>query len=333
MARVLVTGGAGYIGAHTVLALMENGYEVVVYDNLSTGQASAVLPPARLVVGDVGDTARLGALMAAETFAAVLHFAGSIVVPESVAHPLAYYHNNTTNTTHLLSLAVQHGIPHFVFSSSAAVYGMPDTSLISETMATAPVNPYGRTKLMSEWMLQDVSAAHPDFSCVILRYFNVAGADPKGRVGQSTPNATHLIKVAAQAALGLRPELQIFGTDYPTPDGTCIRDYIHVTDLAAAHVLALQHLERGQGSGIFNCGYGRGYSVREIVRAMHTQCGVHFPVVETERRPGDPPALVADPARIKAVMGWKPKYDDLASITRSAYAWEQELAQRQRCTA
>ncbi|NLY41924.1 MAG: UDP-glucose 4-epimerase GalE [Desulfovibrionales bacterium] len=328
MAKVLVTGGAGYIGSHTVLALVESGYEVVVYDNLSTGLARSVLPPARLVVGDLADTRLLGELMAAEGFSAVLHFAGSIVVPESVTHPLKYYLNNTNKTTSLIHLAISHAIPHFIFSSTAAVYGMPDTSLIDESAPTAPINPYGRTKLMSEWVLEDAGAAHPDFSFIILRYFNVAGADPLGRVGQSTPDATHLIKVAAQAALGLRPELRIFGTDYPTPDGTCIRDYIHVTDLAAAHVLALGHLERGQGSGIFNCGYGHGYSVREIIQAMQVHCAVDFPVIEAERRAGDPPALVADSARIKAVMGWEPQYNDLALITRSAYDWEQKLALR-----
>lgn len=237
MSKILVTGGAGYIGSHTTLALVEAGYEVVVYDNLSTGKAEAVLPPARLVVGDLAETDRLDALMRAEKFSAVLHFAGSIVVPESVENPLKYYLNNTNNTTELIRLAVHNSIPRFIFSSTAAVYGMPDTPAVTEDSPAQPINPYGRTKLMSEWVIKDTAAAHPDFSFVILRYFNVAGADPAGRIGQCTPDATHLIKVASQAALGRRDALHIFGTDYPTPDGTCIRDYIHVADLAGAHVL------------------------------------------------------------------------------------------------
>ncbi|MDP3429377.1 MAG: UDP-glucose 4-epimerase GalE, partial [Desulfomicrobium sp.] len=232
MSKILVTGGAGYIGSHTTLALIEAGYEVVVYDNLSTGKAEAVLPPARLVVGDLAQTDVLDRLMAEEKFSAVLHFAGSIVVPESVENPLKYYMNNTNNTTELIRLAVKNAIPRFVFSSTAAVYGMPDTAAVTEESPTRPINPYGRTKLMSEWVIEDTAAAHPGFSFVILRYFNVAGADPEGRIGQSTPDATHLIKVASQAALGRRDALHIFGTDYDTPDGTCIRDYIHVTDLA-----------------------------------------------------------------------------------------------------
>jgi len=276
MSKILVTGGAGYIGSHTTLALLEAGYEVVVYDNLSTGKAEAVLPPARLVVGDLAQTQVLDRLMAEEKFSAVLHFAGSIVVPESVENPLKYYMNNTNNTTELIRLAVKNAIPRFIFSSTAAVYGMPDTAAVTEDSPTKPINPYGRTKLMSEWVIEDTAAAHPDFSFVILRYFNVAGADPEGRIGQSTPDATHLIKVASQAALGRRDALHIFGTDYDTPDGTCIRDYIHVADLAGAHVLALGHLEAGNASGVFNCGYGHGYSVREIVSAVKEASGVEF---------------------------------------------------------
>ncbi len=325
MSKILVTGGAGYIGSHTALALNEAGYEVVVYDNLSTGRAEAVLPPARLVVGDLAETERLDALMEEENFSAVLHFAGSVVVPESVENPLKYYMNNTNNTTELIRLAVKNAIPRFIFSSTAAVYGMPDTTAVTEDSPTKPINPYGRTKLMSEWVIQDTAFAHPDFSFVILRYFNVAGADPKGRIGQCTPNATHLIKVASQAALGRREALHIFGTDYDTPDGTCIRDYIHVADLAEAHVLALRHLEAGNPSGVFNCGYGHGYSVREIAAAVKRVSGVDFPVVESGRRAGDPPALISDPSRIRATMGWIPAHDDIDAIARSAHAWEMGL--------
>lgn len=292
--KILVTGGAGYIGSHTALALLEAGYDVVVYDNLSTGRAEAVLPPARLVVADLAETDRLDALMRDEGFAAVLHFAGSIVVPESVENPLKYYANNTGNTTELIRLAVKNQIPRFIFSSTAAVYGMPSTPAVTEDSPLDPINPYGRSKLMSEWVLQDTAAAHPEFSYIALRYFNVAGADPKGRVGQCTPNATHLFKVASQAALARREALHVFGTDYPTPDGTCIRDYIHVTDLAQAHVLALRHLEQGNPSGVFNCGYGRGYSVREIVAAVQKASGVDFPVIDSPRRAGDPLALMAE---------------------------------------
>ncbi len=325
MAKILVTGGAGYIGSHTTLALLEAGCEVVVYDNLSTGRPEAVLPPARLVVGDLADTDRLDALMGEEKFSAVLHFAGSIVVPESVENPLKYYMNNTNNTTELIRLAVKNEIPRFVFSSTAAVYGMPDTPAVTEDSPTKPINPYGRTKLMSEWVIQDTAAAHPGLTYVILRYFNVAGADPAGRIGQCTPNATHLIKVASQAALGRREALHIFGTDYDTPDGTCIRDYIHVADLAAAHVLALRHLEAGNPSGVFNCGYGHGYSVREITAAVMRVSGVDFPVVESGRRAGDPPALISDPSRIRATMAWVPQYDDIEAIALSAYSWEKKL--------
>jgi len=325
MSKILVTGGAGYIGSHTTLALNKAGYEVVVYDNLSTGKAEAVLPPARLVVGDLAQTEALDRLMAKEKFSAVLHFAGSIVVPESVENPLKYYMNNTGNTTELIRLAVKNAIPRFIFSSTAAVYGMPDTAAVTEDSPTKPINPYGRSKLMSEWVIEDTAAAHPDFSFVILRYFNVAGADPKGRIGQSTPDATHLIKVASQAALGRRDALHVFGTDYDTPDGTCIRDYIHVTDLAAAHVLALGHLEAGNPAGIFNCGYGHGYSVRDIVSAVKKASKVDFPVIESPRRAGDPPALISDPTRIRATMNWKPAYDDIQAIALSAYRWEMKL--------
>ena len=325
MAKILVTGGAGYIGSHTSLALTSAGYEVIVYDNLSTGRREAVLPPARLVVGDLKDIDKLDKLMREEKFQAIIHFAASIVVPESVENPLKYYLNNTSNTTSLIALAVKNNIPNFVFSSTAAVYGMPEAVPVNEQSEIAPINPYGRSKVMSEWVIQDANFAHPDFNFIILRYFNVAGADPQGRIGQSTPDATHLIKVACQAALGFREHLCIFGTDYPTPDGTGIRDYIHVVDLADVHVLALRFLEQGNSSGIYNCGYGHGYSVREIIDAVKKVSGVDFKVVETDRRPGDPAQLVADPGKLLKEMKWKPKYDDIEEIVRTAYEWERKV--------
>jgi UDP-glucose 4-epimerase len=325
MPKILVTGGAGYIGSHTTLALCSRGYDVVVYDNLSTGHAEAVLPPARLEVGDLAETDKLSALMARENFDGILHFAGSIVVPESVTNPIKYYTNNTNNTTNLIGLAVRHRIPRFIFSSTAAVYGMPEIVPVTEKSPLDPINPYGRSKLMSEWVIQDTNAAHPGFSYVILRYFNVAGADPQGRVGQSTPKATHLIKVASQTALGRRDHLKIFGTNYPTRDGTCIRDYIHVSDLADAHVLALNHLEGGKPSGIFNCGYGRGYTVREIINAVKKVSQVDFATKEVDRRPGDPATLIADPNRLMQTMNWRPEHDDIEEIALSAYLWESKL--------
>jgi len=325
MAKILVTGGAGYIGSHTSLALTSAGYEAVVYDNLSTGRREAVLPPARLVAGDLKDIDKLDKLMREEKFQAIIHFAASIVVPESVEKPLKYYLNNTSNTTFLINLAIKNNIPNFVFSSTAAVYGMPEAVPVNEQSEIAPINPYGRSKVMSEWVIQDANFAHPDFNFIILRYFNVAGADPQGRIGQSTPDATHLIKVACQAALGFREHLCIFGTDYPTPDGTGIRDYIHVVDLADVHVLALRFLEQGNSSGIYNCGYGHGYSVREIIDAVKKVSGVDFKVVETDRRPGDPAQLVADPGKLLKEMKWKPKYDDIEEIVRTAYEWERKV--------
>ncbi len=325
MPKILVTGGAGYIGSHTTLALCSKGYDVVVYDNLSTGHAHAVLPPARLEVGDLADTAKVSALMDKEKFDGILHFAGSIVVPESVTNPIKYYANNTNNTTSLIGLAVKHNIPHFIFSSTAAVYGMPEIVPVTETSPLDPINPYGRSKLMSEWVIQDTQTAHAGFSYGILRYFNVAGADPQGRIGQSTPKATHLIKVASQTALGQRDHLKIFGTDYPTKDGTCIRDYIHVTDLANAHVLALRHLEAGKPSGIFNCGYGNGYTVREIVNAVKKVSKVDFSTQDVERRPGDPATLISDPTKLMQTMNWQPEHNDIEEIALSAYLWEKTL--------
>ncbi|MDQ7032095.1 MAG: UDP-glucose 4-epimerase GalE [Desulfonauticus sp.] len=325
MEKVLVTGGAGYIGSHTVLALLEAGYEVVVYDNLSTGRPEAVLPPAKLVVGDLSDTETLDNFLAQENFSAIIHFAAHIVVPESVENPLKYYSNNTSNTTQLLQLALKHNINNFIFSSTAAVYGMPKHIPVSENSPLNPINPYGRSKLMSEWVIQDTGLAHPEFHYIILRYFNVAGADPKGRIGQSTPNATHLIKVASQTALGLHNHFNIFGTDYPTFDGTCIRDFIHVVDLAEVHVLALDFLKQTQKSGVYNCGYGHGYSVKQIVSTVKKISGVDFKVIESPRRPGDPPELVADPSLLQKEMNWTPKYDDIQEIVKTAYLWEKKL--------
>ena len=321
--RILVTGGAGYIGSHVVKQLGEAGQAVTVLDNLSTGRREAVLS-GELVVGDLGDAAMLDTVLVQEKFDAVLHFAGSIVVPESVIDPIKYYANNTGNTLQLLGACVRHGVERFIFSSTAAVYGMADQALVSEDDPLAPINPYGASKLMSERMIADVAAAHP-LKYVILRYFNVAGAEAEGRLGQSGAGATHLIRVACQTALGLRPEMTIFGDDYATPDGTCIRDYIHVEDLARAHLEALGYLQRGGDSAVLNFGYGRGYSVREVIAAVKQASGVDFTVRMGKRRAGDPARLIAANARIKAAFGWQPRGTSLEEITRSALAWEKRL--------
>ena len=289
---VLVTGGAGYIGSHMVLALTDAGENVVVLDNLSTGYWWAVSPKAKLVEGDIGDNTLLERLMAAHRFDAVVHFAGSIVVPDSVGDPLGYYLNNTVKSRSLMAAAVQAGVPRFIFSSTAAVYGNPPAQPVFETETPAPISPYGTSKLMTEWMLRDANAAH-GMQYIALRYFNVAGADPQGRTGQSTPRATHLIKVACQTALGQRGHIEVFGTDYDTPDGTCLRDYIHVSDLIAAHVDALGYLRKGGASGIFNCGYGKGYSVLDVIKAVERVNGAPFTVKLAPRRDGDPVAIVA----------------------------------------
>ncbi len=328
MSNILVTGGAGYIGSHTSLALTQAGYEVVVADNLSTGVREAVLPPVRLVEGDLRDAGFVRDLLRRERVDGIIHFAASIVVPESVEKPLAYYRNNVGCTLNLVESAVAEGVKHFIFSSTAAVYGMPKERPITEEIQTSPINPYGRTKLADEWIIRDTTAAHPDLKHTILRYFNVAGADPLGRLGQNTPDATHLIKVACQAALGMRNELTIFGDDYPTPDGTCVRDYIHVSDLADIHVQALRRLEQGGESGVFNCGYGRGYSVAEVIKVVKEVSGTDFAVRMGSRRAGDPDDLVADTARMRAELAWTPAYCDLHGIVRSSLEWERRLMQR-----
>ena len=322
--RVLVTGGAGYIGSHVLHALTDAGIPAVTIDNLSTGRRAAVPEAVPLVEGDVGSADLLEKVIRGHSVDAVMHFAGSIVVPESVEKPLAYYRNNTVNSLILLDTCVRLGIDKVVFSSTAAVYGATDRVPIDEDTPTAPINPYGASKLMTEQMLRDAGAAH-GLRSVILRYFNVAGADSAGRTGQATPTATHLIKVACQALLGRRPALSIFGTDYPTPDGTCIRDYIHVSDLAEAHVLALLHLRRGGESLTLNCGYGRGASVLEVVRTLEEVSGEKVPATVADRRAGDPPQLVAGADRIRERLGWVPKHDRLDEIVRSALAWERSL--------
>lgn len=321
---VLVTGGAGYIGSHMVLALLDAGESVVVIDNLSTGFRTAVPPPALLIEGNVGDEDLVSRVIAEHGVRAIIHFAGSIVVPDSVADPLGYYLNNTANSRTLIAAAVAGGVKAFIFSSTAAVYGNPQEIPVKETADLKPVSPYGTSKLMTELMLADTAFAH-DFRYVALRYFNVAGADPAGRAGQSTPRATHLIKVACETALGKRPTMDVFGTDYPTPDGTCVRDYIHVTDLVTAHMAALGYLENGGPSDIFNCGYSSGYSVLEVIEAVKRAAGGPFPVTLGARRPGDAEAIVADSAKIRERLGWIPKLANLDTIVAHALNWERSL--------
>jgi UDP-glucose 4-epimerase len=321
---VLVTGGAGYIGSHMVWQLLDSGEDVVVLDNLTTGARGLVAEKAHFVEGNAGDGTLVKKLIRDHKVDAVIHFAGSIIVPESVEKPLAYYLNNTGIARRLLEACVAEDMHNFIFSSTAAVYGEPTIDQVAETTPPVPINPYGRSKLMTEWMLEDTARAH-DFRYVALRYFNVAGADPKGRTGQSTPRATHLIKRACQVALGRVPQLSIFGTDYATPDGTGVRDYIHVSDLVAAHALALAHLRKGGAPAIFNCGYGHGFSVREVVGAVERVTGQKIAVVEEPRRAGDPPTLIADASRIRGDLGWTPSHDNLDEIVRTAYAWESRL--------
>jgi UDP-glucose 4-epimerase len=321
---ILVTGGAGYIGSHMAHMLVDAGERVVVLDNLSTGFEWAVPKGAPLVVAETGDQLRVATLIAEHRVDTIIHFAASIVVPDSVRDPLGYYRNNTVNSRALLEVAVNNGVRRFIFSSTAAVYGNPQKVPVDEDAPLAPMSPYGNSKLMTETMLKDVGAAY-DLNYVILRYFNVAGADPAMRTGQSTVGATHLIKVAVEAALGKRPKLDVYGTDYDTPDGTCIRDYIHVTDLADAHLAALTHLRTGGSSATFNCGYGHGYSVLEVVEAVKRVSGCDFKVVPAPRRDGDPAMIVADSARIRGQLGWAPRFDSLDTIVGHALTWEQRL--------
>jgi UDP-glucose 4-epimerase len=320
---ILVTGGAGYIGSHIVRQLGEAGEQVVVLDNLSTGFRSAVLH-GELIVGDTGDRELVDQVLKDYDVDTIMHFAAHIVVPESVAEPLKYYGNNTCSSRNLLDCASRAGVKNFVFSSTAAVYGIPESGTASEDSPTSPINPYGSSKLMTEWMLRDLSHA-TDLRHVALRYFNVAGCNPEGRIGQSAHNSTLLTKVACEAAVGKRDKLYIFGTDYPTPDGTGLRDYIHVEDLASAHLDALKYLRAGGDSVTLNCGYGHGYSVREVLRAVEQAHGAPLPIEEGPRRAGDPPILIAAAEKIQKLLGWKPQYDDLDFIVKTQLAWEKHL--------
>ncbi len=320
--KVLVTGGAGYIGSHVVRQLGKAGYDVVVYDNCSTGSPKAVLH-GELIIGDLGDVDLLYQVFLKHEFSAVLHFAASLSVPESVAHPLDYYTNNTRNTLNLLNCCSAMDINQLVFSSTAAVYGQPTENPVTESAPTQPINPYGRSKLASEWLIRDYGAAS-SLRYVILRYFNVAGAEPSGRLGQMSREASHLIRSACDAALKRKLGVRIFGTDFSTPDGTGIRDYIHVEDLAAAHLDALRYLEQNQESQILNCGYGQGYSVRQVIERVKAISGVDFPVLETDRRPGDPGCVIASADKIRQVLGWQPKYYHLDQIVDTTLAWEMQ---------
>ena len=326
---VLVTGGAGYIGSHMALKLGDSGEETVVLDNLVTGFDWAVDQRASFVEGDAGDIEFVGQLIAERSITEIIHFAGSIVVPESVVDPLKYYRNNTATSRNLLEAAVKGGVERFIFSSTAAVYGMTGLAPVEETTPLAPMSPYGKSKLMTEWMLADVAAAHP-IKYGVLRYFNVAGADPQKRSGQSTPLATHLIKVASQTALGQREKMDIFGSDYETPDGTCVRDYIHVTDLIEAHALLLRHLRDGGDNLTLNCAYGQGYSVRQVIETVKDVSGVDFRVDEGPRRAGDPASITATGEKIRTTLGWVPAHDDLREMVSTALDWERYLMTRNR---
>jgi len=324
---ILVTGGAGYIGSHVVAMLGEAGERVVTLDNLSTGFAESVLY-GDLVVGDTGDRDTVARVLREHDVDTVMHFAAKTIVPESVAKPLVYYDNNTVATRNLLQCCDEAGVRHFVFSSTAAVYGNPADGVCSEDSPVAPINPYGTSKLMSEWMLRDLAAA-TSLRYVSLRYFNVAGSDPDGRIGQSTEKATLLIKVAAETAIGKRPSISIFGTDYPTPDGTGVRDYIHVSDLADAHLKALAYLRERGDSTVLNCGYGHGFSVREVLQTVETVSGNKLKIEEQPRRAGDPPMLIARADRIRELLGWSPQFDDLRVIVKTALDWEIKLLARE----
>ncbi len=324
--KIFVTGGAGYIGSHIVKALGEKGHDIVVYDNLSYGHEWAVLY-GNLIKGDLADRKLLDSVFENEKFDTVIHMAAFVVVDESIREPLKYYKNNFVNTFKLIETCIKHDVKSFIFSSTAAVYGIPEKVPVTEDTPLIPINPYGSSKVMVEHVLHDVSVAN-NFRYISLRYFNVAGADPHSRIGQARKDATHLITVSLRTALGKKDHLDIFGTDYPTPDGTCIRDYIHVDDLSDAHIFALEYLTSGGSSRIYNCGYGHGYSVKEVVDKVKYVTGIDFTVRNANRRPGDPPALIADPTRIKEELGWKPKHDDLEYIIRTAWEWEKKMQGR-----
>ena len=326
--NVLVTGGAGYVGGHMTLGLLDAGHRPVVIDNLSTGFAWAVPEGVPLIVGDFGDSDLVARILREHEIEAIAHFAARIVVPDSVRDPLGYYLNNTAKARNLIETAIAGGVRQFIFSSTAAVYGETSSEPGSEDTPLDPISPYGRSKLMVEWMLQDASRAH-DFRYVALRYFNVAGADPQGRLGQSTPQATHLIKRAVQTALGAYPHLDVYGLDYPTRDGTCIRDYIQVTDLIDAHLAALSYLQSGGSSLVCNCGYGRGSTVKEVIEVVKSVSGVDFRVNEVGRRAGDPASIVARADRVRDVLGWRPQRDNLDEIVKQALDWERRLHNRQ----
>ena len=326
---ILLTGGAGYIGSHVALALLDAGYAVVVLDDLSTGSRDAVPDGCDLVVGGVADEPLVSETIGRHRISAVIHMAGSLVVPESLVDPLKYYLNNVAASVRLFAVAAEHGVRHVVFSSTAAVYGNPSLPQVSEATPTAPIHPYGRSKLAVEWMLRDLSHAAP-IDHAVLRYFNVVGADPAGRAGPSDPNATHLMKIACQAASGARTHVDVYGTDYPTADGTCVRDFIHVHDLASAHVSALARLEARSGHSMtLNCGYGRGYSVLELIDAVEAVSGRKIARRPSPRRAGDPAAMIADATRIKSELDWRPRYDDLTAMARSAWEWECTLGSRE----
>lgn len=322
--KILVTGGAGYIGSHIVKTLGEKGHDIVVYDNLSYGHKWALLY-GRLIVADLADRDSLDSVFKREKFDSVIHMSAYVVVDESIREPIKYYRNNFVNALNLIDTCLKNGVNTFLFSSTAAVYGIPDKVPVTEDTPLAPINPYGASKVMVERVLNDVNLSN-NFRYISLRYFNVAGADPLARIGQARKDATHLITVSLRTALGRRETLNIFGTDYPTPDGTCIRDYIHVDDLADAHIFALEYLASGGESRIYNCGYGHGYSVKEVVEKVIEVTGVRFPVKNVDRRPGDPPELIADASKLKEELGWEPRHDDLEYIIKTAWEWEKKMS-------